>query len=158
MDFGLQIKNLRNIHSLTQEQLSQELNITRQAVSNWENNRNLPDIEMLIEISKIFNISLDTLILGGNNMTKKLIADGNESRRAKMNLTSTIIGGILMALGFICFITKALSKVSIDENGMLQEPFFLIPVGNILIFSGAVVIIGTGISFILKNIQRKKHN
>lgn len=49
-----------------QEQFAEKLNVTRQAVSNWENNRNLPDIEMLILIAQTFHISLDNLILAGN--------------------------------------------------------------------------------------------
>ena len=61
MDFGDRIKKLRAEKGLTQEQFSQKLNISRQAVSNWENNRNLPDIEMLYEIAKLFNVSVDYL-------------------------------------------------------------------------------------------------
>ncbi|WP_243279982.1 helix-turn-helix domain-containing protein [Mediterraneibacter faecis] len=68
------------------------MNVTRQAVSNWENNRNLPDIEMLILIAQTFHISLDNLILGGNKemnemknameqnlMVRKLVKDGSET-------------------------------------------------------------------------------
>ena len=105
MDFGEQIKKLRKETQLTQEQFAEKLNISRQAISNWENNRNLPDIEMLIQISKVFQISLDQLILGGNqmnNMAEKLIKDGSKTRRAKMNMISTVIGGIFMLLGFVC--------------------------------------------------------
>ena len=105
MDFGEQIKKLRKETQLTQEQFAEKLNISRQAISNWENNRNLPDIEMLIQISKVFQISLDQLILGENqmnNMAEKLIKDGSETRRAKMNMISTVIGGIFMLLGFVC--------------------------------------------------------
>lgn len=152
MDFGVQIKNLRKEQNLTQEQFAEKLNITRQAISNWENNRNLPDIEMLIQMSTVFNVSLEQLILGGtkmNNMTEKLIKDGNESRRAKMNLVSTIIGGILMLLGFVCFIIKALSVEYVDAEGILHENFFLIPAGYLLFICGAIIILGTGIRFLL---------
>ena len=48
MNFGEQIKNIRSERKLTQEQMAAQLNVSRQAISNWENNRNLPDIEMLI--------------------------------------------------------------------------------------------------------------
>ena len=63
MDFATQIKQLRTQENLTQEQFAQKLNITRQAVSNWENNRNLPDIEMLIIISDVFDVSIERLLL-----------------------------------------------------------------------------------------------
>lgn len=158
MDFGTQVKHLRKDHHLTQEQFAEKLNITRQAVSNWENNRNLPDIEMLIQMSTVFNVSLDQLILGGinmNNLTEKIIKDGRESRRAKMTLASTIIGGILMLLSFVCFIIKALSVEYIDTEGILHENFFLIPVGYVLLLCGAMIILGTGIRFLLTGCRKK---
>ena len=43
MDFGEQIKSIRQKEKLTQEQFAMKLNVSRQAVSNWENNKNLPD-------------------------------------------------------------------------------------------------------------------
>ena len=48
MEFNKQIKCLRKENNLTQEEMAKKLNITRQAISNWENNRNLPDFEMII--------------------------------------------------------------------------------------------------------------
>lgn len=62
MSFGEQIKNIRKKEKLTQEQFAIRLNVSRQVVSNWENNKNLPDIGMLILISNVFHISLDALI------------------------------------------------------------------------------------------------
>ena len=73
-------------------------------MSNWKNNRNLLDLEMLIEINRVFHISLDQLILGDDNMnkiTQKLIKDTDENRKAKYNMITTLIGGFLMILGFV---------------------------------------------------------
>lgn len=147
MKFSEQIKNLRTREKLTQEQFAEKLNITRQAVSNWENDRNLPDIEMLILIAQNFHISLDELILGGNDMDKanamaeKLVKDGGETRRAKMNMISTITGAVLMLMGLICLLIKAFSVEYIDASGILHENFFLLPVGFLFIFTGMLVII-----------------
>ncbi|MGR5970058.1 helix-turn-helix transcriptional regulator [Bacillus paranthracis] len=55
---------MRIEQNLTQEQFSKKLNVSRQTISSWENNRNLPDLEMVVTIAKMFNISLDQLILG----------------------------------------------------------------------------------------------
>lgn len=74
MEFGDQIRNIRKKENLTQEQFAIKLNVSRQAVSNWENNKNLPDIGMLILMSDVFQISLDQLVKGEdhmNNMTEK---------------------------------------------------------------------------------------
>ena len=161
MKFSEQIKNLRTREKLTQEQFAERLNITRQAVSNWENDRNLPDIEMLILIAQNFHISLDELILGGNDMSKettmadKLVKDGSENRRARMNMISTIIGGILMLMGLMCLIIKAFSVEYIDASGVLHENFFLLPVGFLFIFSGVLVIIVTCVSYIVKKLRER---
>ena len=94
MNFGQQIKDLRKKEGLTQEQFTLKLNVRRQAISNWENDKNLPNLELLILMSSVFSISLDQLILGGtamNNMTEKLVKDGREGRRTQMHLTITIM-------------------------------------------------------------------
>ncbi|UQS83593.1 helix-turn-helix domain-containing protein [Bombilactobacillus thymidiniphilus] len=61
MDLGEKIKNNRQKKHLTQEQLGQKMMVSRKTISGWENNRSLPDIKTLLELSKIFNISLDKL-------------------------------------------------------------------------------------------------
>ena len=157
MEFSDQIKQLRKENQLSQTQFAEKLHITRQAVSNWENNRNLPDLEMLIEISQVFHISLDQLILGDsdmNKMTEKLIKDTDENRKAKYNMITALVGGFLMILGFVCFFIKANSVEYIDKQGILHENFYLIPAGYAFLFAGIVVLIVGGIAY-LKNKHRR---
>lgn len=159
MEFGDKIKELRTKNQLTQEQFATRLNVTRQAVSNWENNRNLPDLELLILISSIFHLSLDELILGGsnmNNMTEKLIKDGSETRRAKLNLVTTLIGTFLLLFGLGCFFIKMNSVEYVDASGMLHENFYLLPIGFLFIFAGMIVFFVTGIRFIVEIIRIRK--
>jgi DNA-binding XRE family transcriptional regulator len=59
MKFIEQIKKLRQEQCLTQEELAAKIHVTRQAVSNLENDKNLPDFETLIVISQTFLLSLD---------------------------------------------------------------------------------------------------
>src|SRR5699024_7590763 len=106
MDFGAQMKKLRTSRGLTQEQVAQKLNVSRQTISSWENNRNLPDLEMVVLIARIFNISLDNLILGDPTMTNKLVKDGSEMKRTRWNLyfsLSMIFAGIISFLLFRLF-------------------------------------------------------
>ncbi|HFU4204191.1 TPA: DUF3955 domain-containing protein [Streptococcus suis] len=151
MNFGQQIKDLRKKEGLTQEQFALKLNVTRQAVSNWENDKNLPDLELLILMSSVFSISLDQLILGGtdmNNMTEKLVKDGREGRRTQMQLTMTIIGAFLMVLGLVCFIIKANSVDYIDGNGILHENFYLLPIGFLFLFVGGLTSLISGVAYL----------
>ena len=156
MNFDEKIIKIRKDNNLTQEEMAEKLNVSRQAISNWENKRNLPDIEMLIIISKIFSISLDELILGGeemNDIEKKLINDGSESRIVKMNLISTIIGTSLLLIGLLCIVIKANTIEYIDESGILHENFYLLPIGFLFIFIGLIVILVGIIRYIKKRKQ-----
>ncbi|MDA3963902.1 DUF3955 domain-containing protein [Enterococcus thailandicus] len=159
MEFGQKIKVIRKQNALTQEQFAQQLNVTRQAVSNWENDRNLPDLELLIMIADLFHLSLDELILGGtnmNNLTEKLINDGSETKRAKFNLFTTLIGTFLLLFGFACFFIKGHSVEYIDSSGILHENFFLIPIGFLFLFAGLMVFLATGITYLL-TLLKKRH-
>ncbi len=161
MDFGNQIKQIRKEKNLTQEQFAQKLNVTRQAVSNWENNKNLPDIGMLIEISEVYDVSLDILIKGEsdndmNNMTEKIINDGSETKRAKYNMISTILGIGLILFGFMFWVIKGLSVEYIDAQGILHENFWMLPVGLFFMFCGFVVILSIGVRAIVFHFRNRK--
>lgn len=60
------IKELRTSHGLSQVELGNELSVTKQTVSNWENNNIQPSVEMLVKIADYFSVSTDFL-LGRNN-------------------------------------------------------------------------------------------
>lgn len=60
--FGEIIKTLRQSYNLSQVQLAGELNVSKQTISNWENNNILPSIEMLIKISHFFAVTTDYLL------------------------------------------------------------------------------------------------
>lgn len=60
--FGEIIKTLRLSYNLSQVQLAGELSVSKQTISNWENNNILPSIEMLIKIARFFSVSTDYLL------------------------------------------------------------------------------------------------
>ena len=60
--FGEIIKSLRISRDLNQVQLANEINVSKQTISNWENNNILPSIEMLVKISQFFSVSTDFLL------------------------------------------------------------------------------------------------
>ena len=67
---GKLIKELRKKNNLTQAELAESLGVTYQAVSKWENGKNIPDISILKELSNKYNIDINDL-LEGNNKVKK---------------------------------------------------------------------------------------
>ena len=76
-----------------------------------------------------------------NDIEKKLINDGSENKRAKMNLISTFIGAFLMVFGAVFFFIKSTSVEYVDESGILHENFFLIPMGYLFLFIGLLILI-----------------
>ena len=75
---GKFIKDLRVKYNLTQKDLADKYNVTYQAVSKWENGKNMPDISLLKQMSKDFNISLEEILDGEvkKNNNKKYIIGG----------------------------------------------------------------------------------
>lgn len=60
--FGDVIHNLRKSRNFSQVEIAKRLGVTKQTVSNWENNNILPSIDMLVKVSKLFSVSTDYLL------------------------------------------------------------------------------------------------
>jgi len=73
MEIGRQIRNLRQQKELSQDDLALKIYVTRQTISNWENDKNYPDVKSLLLLSSLFNISLDQLIKGDVEEMKEII-------------------------------------------------------------------------------------
>ena len=69
MKFNENLKYLRKEAKLTQEQLAEKLNVSRQAVTKWESGQSLPDIQNLKEMADMFGVTMDALV--GDIGTKK---------------------------------------------------------------------------------------
>ncbi|MEY8522237.1 helix-turn-helix transcriptional regulator [Lachnospiraceae bacterium 38-10] len=63
MELGKKIYQLRKLSGMTQEQLSEKLNISRQTLSKWENGTGMPDVESVVRLSVLFQTSLEELLL-----------------------------------------------------------------------------------------------
>jgi len=83
---GQFIKKIRQDNKLTQKELADKLGVTYQAVSKWENGKNVPDISIMKEISKMFNVDIDEIL------------DGEKKPKKNSNLYGLIIVIILIIL------------------------------------------------------------
>lgn len=84
---GTKIKELRTAKKLTQKELAEKLTVTPQAVSKWERNESNPDLDMLLELSRYFNVTVDELL--GNKPTSFFEALLSRKGRPSMNQTMT---------------------------------------------------------------------
>jgi len=73
MEIGKQIRKHRLDAQLSQEELADKIYVTRQTISNWENDRNYPDIRSLVLLSSVFGVSLDILVKGDVQTMKEQI-------------------------------------------------------------------------------------
>jgi len=80
MSLGEKIREQRKQAGLSQEQLAEKLNVSRQAITKWETDKGIPDVANLIAISDEFGLSLDELIKGDVAVKKKIIADSSAKK------------------------------------------------------------------------------
>ena len=117
MEFGKQIKKLRQEAQLSQEELAERIYVSRQTISNWENDKSYPDVNSLVLLSETFQISLDNLIKGDIEVMKDVI---QKEEIEKMNRYGGIYTMMLIA-----------SAVSAVPLFMLLGVWALIPWGII---------------------------
>lgn len=86
MNIGKRIHEIREQKNLTQEQLASDLAISRQAVSKWESGKAIPDIENLMYISSLYDVSLDELIKGDDKVGQKIVADASAKKWHKLSI------------------------------------------------------------------------
>ena len=100
MDLGKKIMTMRNEKNLSQEQLAEKLNVTRQTISNWENGKFYPDIDSLVNLSKFFNVSLDVL-LGYDDKVLDYLKDSTDIVKSNKNILYAVLLNILLIIAFI---------------------------------------------------------
>ena len=59
---SMNLKRLRKIYQYTQENIAEKINVSRQSIAKWENGESTPDIDTLIKLSKLYNVTLDNLV------------------------------------------------------------------------------------------------
>ena len=98
MNIGNQISTIRKEQQLTQEQFGALFHVTRQTVSNWENEKSYPDIISVIELSNLYSISLDDLLKGDDAMMEHLQESTNVVKSNQKLLRAIILNIIVVIL------------------------------------------------------------
>lgn len=105
MSFGNNLKKIRQENEMTQEELAKKINTSRSNIANYENDKNMPSIEILNKLSEIFNCSIDYL-LGKSDVRNPEKIDENKLNIAfssgfdglndtNKNIISATIAGLL---------------------------------------------------------------
>ena len=113
MEFNEKLQELRKNKGLTQEELANDLYVSRTAISKWESGRGYPNIDSLKAISKYFSVSLDDLLSG-----EEILNVAENDHKIKEQLIQDIVYGVLdCSLIMFMFLPFFGQKV----NGMIQE-------------------------------------
>lgn len=147
MTFGEKIQKLRKESGLSQEELSYQLGVSRQAISKWERDKGYPETEKIVRMSKLFHVSLDYLL--------------NEEDTQKPEISSTEKGIYVsreMADGFLSYQKRKMIKIGVAIGlfvGGLSLSFWKAEISMILFM--AVVILGIILLFSVKLADNPYH-
>ena len=100
MEIGKQIKKYRLEMEVSQEELAERIFVSRQTVSNWENDKNYPDLKSLLLLSSLFGVSLDILVKGDIKQMKEEIKTEDTKYVKRIYRIYSILSFSLMALVF----------------------------------------------------------
>lgn len=100
MEIGKKLKDARAKSGLTQEQVAEKLLVSRQTISNWENERSYPDIVSVIRLSDLYSVSLDQLLKGDTKMMEHL-EESTDIVKSNRHLISAIVLNIVVLLALI---------------------------------------------------------
>ena len=98
MEIGKKLKNARIEAGLTQEKAAEKIDVSRQTISNWENEKSYPDIISVIALSDLYSVSLDELLKGDQKMAEHLEESKNVVKSNKKLTGAILLNIILMIL------------------------------------------------------------
>lgn len=107
MSFAENLINLRKQKGWSQDDLADNLNLSRQAISKWENDTSKPDIDNIKKISKIFSVTIDDLL--NNDVVKDKAVTLNVKKKEKKERTITIVKCMIIAV-IILYIINVIFK------------------------------------------------
>ncbi len=98
MELGNRIKMYRQEAKLSQEELADRVYVSRQTISNWENDKCYPDVHSLVLLGEIFHVSLDKLIKGDIDVMKEAIQKEEVKKLKRYQGLTALLAGIMVIL------------------------------------------------------------
>ena len=127
MELGKQIKMHRQEAELSQEELANRVYVSRQTILNWENDKSYPDVNSLVLLSEIFQISLDKLIKGDIGVMKEVI---QKEEIEKIGVWAFIPWGIIWAISM--YFALKIEKVKKDNDVQSYKEIVAFSEGKLL--------------------------
>ncbi len=115
------LKKIRTEKKMTQDALAEKIHVTRQAISNWENDKTKPDIESLEMLAEVLEVDIEELIYGEKKAV--IISQDKTKQKNRIKITLAIVGSIFVASGLAILFFGFWQDFSIS----LQTAFSVIP-------------------------------
>ena len=131
MEIGNKLKKARNEKGITQEQAAEFLGVSRQTISNWENNKFYPDIISVIKMSDFYAVSLDILLKEDKEMDQtyqEFLKESTDAVKAKNNLVKIIILVTYLVIWFATMIVFWTAGPNITTGFNIVLKYIAMPV------------------------------
>ncbi|MGD6879650.1 helix-turn-helix domain-containing protein [Bacillus infantis] len=138
MVFSEKLKVERKNKGWSQEELAEQLFVSRQSVSKWENSQSFPSIEIIIRLSDLFGITIDELLRSDEELKEKVIKDSKQLAHPKLKFLFDVV----FLVGVIFLIVKIgiilLNKFTAWELTLIGGSFFWNFVPLLLMVGGGI--------------------
>ena len=130
-NLGERLYELRTKHEMSQGDLAEKLDVSRQTISKWENNMSIPELDKIISLSNVFGVSVDYLVKGEGEVPESALApevaeftepeyvataEPVSVKTITVDPTKKLITGLSMGFGAIYLITLLINSVSLISN------------------------------------------
>lgn len=168
MNTGERIRQIRKMSGMTQEELAEKLNVSRQTVSKWESGTSSPDLENAANLCNIFQVSLDDLVKGGQvkeNEEKITLQDMMKINRRTQRMTIVMISGLFsLVIGVLATIfVLTLRATTLSMEYMLYRyiatgryDYAEVDYGKLILPAFLLVLVGIGMCAVFAWNMRKE--
>lgn len=127
MSLGQRLIELRKEKHLSQEEVAEKLNVTRQTISKWETDQSMPDFDKILPLCELFEISTDELLTGRKEQSERQKEEIIDTRENKKKRTIGLVTGIM--LYFLSIVWILLSVTSLDKKPEIIVAIFMLICG-----------------------------
>ena len=133
MTLGERLAKLRKEKGLSQEEVADKINVTRQTVSKWELDQSLPDFDRIMPLCKLYNISSDELLTGNVEQKDDNLNDVNSAKAIEVRRKKAIT----ISISLVLFVLALIWVIAIDElfdasDALLVGGFFILGILGVI--------------------------
>lgn len=131
MDLGKRLFELRKSKNLTQDDVAEKLNVTRQTVSKWETNQSTPDFDKIVPLCELFEIGVEELLTGKKQEAKEQQENKEEKvltkQEVKEKSAKVVSSSVLIYIAAVAFLMIAIPVKNV--NPVVASAIFLLLIG-----------------------------